>query len=305
MITIKEIMYFLKESNIMYTYSGDENLTIKSYAPLYKLGKYHISWIKDNSKLNIIVGKSLKDTLIISKELDISHFKDGNFIFCQDPKQVFFTILNHYFKVESKVPTIHSDSVVETSNIGKDVSIGHNCYIGPDVVIGDNVEIKNNVSIEGKVVINKNTLIHSGVILGTDGFGYFLNNKCKNEKVPHFGGIIIGENVEIGANTCIDRGTLDDTKIGNDVKINNLCHIGHNVIIEDNVMISALCNIAGSVLVKKNAYIAPAATILNQLTIGENSLVGSGAVVVKNVEKHVVVVGVPGKFIRKMEDDHL
>lgn len=299
-----KIMDFLNESHITYSYIGDEKLTINGYAPIQKINSHHISWIKDESKVNVIVGKRLTNTLIISKKFDISNFKEGNFIFSNNPKQVFFTILNHFFYVKNKKPTIQTESIIETTNIGKDVSIGHSCYIGPEVVIGDDVEIKNNVSIEGKVVINKNTIIHSGVILGTDGFGYFHNAEGKNVKVPHFGGIVIGENVEIGANTCIDRGTLDDTKIGDNVKINNLCHIGHNVIIEENVMIAALSNIAGSVHVKKNAYIAPAATILNQLTIGENSLVGSGAVVVKNVEDHVVVVGVPGKIKRKIEDDH-
>lgn len=167
--------------------------------------------------------------------------------------------------------------------------------------IGDNVVIKNNVSIEGKVIIGNNTIIHSGVVIGTDGFGYYQNEEGKNIKVPHYGGVVIGEYVEIGANTCIDRGTLDDTVIGNYVKIDNLCHIGHNCVIEDNSSIVALSMLGGSAEISKNSYIAPGVMIKNQLKIGENSLIGMGAVVTKDVEKNKVVAGVPAKVIRENE----
>lgn len=191
------------------------------------------------------------------------------------------------------------NSVVETNSIGKNVYIGHNCYIGKDVVIGDNVVIKNNVSIEGKVIIGNNAIIHSGVVIGSDGYGYYQDKEGRNIKVPHFGGVIIGENVEIGANTCIDRGTLDNTVIGNNVKIDNLCHIAHNVVIKDNCSVIALSMLGGSVVLEKDSYIAPGAIIKNQLKIGEKSLVGLGAVVIKDVEKNKVVAGVPAKVIKE------
>jgi len=117
--------------------------------------------------------------------------------------------------------------------------------------------------------------------------------------VPHYGGVVIGQNVEIGANTCIDRGTLDDTIIGNNVKIDNLCHIGHNCIIKDNSSIVALSMLGGSAIIEENSYIAPGVMIKNQLKIGENSLIGIGAVVIKDVEKNKVVAGVPAKVIRE------
>jgi UDP-3-O-[3-hydroxymyristoyl] glucosamine N-acyltransferase len=90
-------------------------------------------------------------------------------------------------------------------------------------------------------------------------------------KAPHMGRVIIGNDVEIGANTCIDRGTLRDTIVGDNVKIDNLCHIAHNVIIEYNVSIIVLSTIAGSVILKENSYIAPSASVINQLTIDKRS----------------------------------
>lgn len=305
MIGIKNILDFLETSNIKYRYFGDENLVIEKYASIENLSSNSISWIKDVNNIKLLSSEEIKDLLVVSNEFDNNAIKKTNFIFCNNPKEVFFTILNHFFNSEKVNNYISPNSVIETANIGKNVYIGHNCYIGPDVKIDDNVKIKNNVSVEGKVTIGKNSIISSGAIIGSDGYGYFQNSEGKNVKVPHFGGVIIGDDVEIGANTCIDKGTLSDTKIGNNVKIDNLCHIAHNVIIEENVSVIALSMIAGSVRLKKNSYIAPSTSIRNQLTIGENSMVGLGAVVVKNVEDNVVVAGVPAKIIKRLGDENI
>lgn len=303
MIRIKDITDFLDTKEMPYTFIGDSELTIHSYVSIESIDVNLISWIKDEKKMQSIIGKDMTNSLIVSHKFDTSHLEKANIIFCDNPKAVYFTILNQFFLIETKKKLISPTSVVETTSIGQDVYIGHHCYIGPEVVISNNVSIENNVSIQGKVSIGKNTIIQSGAVIGTDGFGFFENTDGINVRVPHFGGVIIGEDVEIGANTCIDRGTLGDVKIGNHVKINNLCHIAHNVIIEENVMLAALVNISGSVLIKKNVYISPAATIRNQVTIGENSLIGLGAVVVKDVEDNVVIVGVPGKNIKKHEGE--
>lgn len=303
MIRIKDITDFLDSKEMPYTFIGNSELTIHSYVSIENIAANFISWIKDEKKMQAIMGKDITNSLIVSLKFGTRSFEKANFIFCDDPKAMYFTILNHFFYKETMVEFIRTTSVVETNCIGKQVYIGHHCYIGPEVVISDNVRIENNVSIQGNVTIGKDTIIRSGAVIGTDGFGYFENTDGINVRVPHFGGVIIGENVEIGANTCIDRGTLGDVEIGNHVKINNLCHIAHNVIIEDHVMIAALVNISGSVRIKKNVYISSGATIRNQVTIGANSLIGLGSVVVKDVEDDVVIIGVPGKKIRNHEGE--
>jgi UDP-3-O-[3-hydroxymyristoyl] glucosamine N-acyltransferase len=228
--------------------------------------------------------------------------KKYNIIQCENPKETFFEILNRFFVIPKKAG-IELDSIVETQNIGTDVSIGHHCYICKDAIIGNNVSIKNNVIIECPAEIGDNTIIWSGVVIGTDGYGYYKKDDGINYKVPHFGGVKIGRNVEIGANTCIDRGVLVDTVIGNNVKIDNLCHIAHNVLIEDNVMITAMSALSGSSTVKENAYIAPGTLVLNQKTVGKNAFVGIGSVVIKNVQNSKAVFGVPARVYKNVDEE--
>ena len=296
------ILTYLQESNFEYDYYGKIDISINGYSSLQNIKSDSITWIKDESYYKDKLFYGLKNVLVVSSpDIKIKEINndDIGFIICRNPKEIFFTILNRYFGQEKNDAFISPDSVIMSKKIGQGVCIGNNCYIGPDVIIGDNVVIKNNVSIEGNTKIGNNTVIHSGVVIGTDGFGYFKNNKGKNIKVPHYGGVIIGDDVEIGANTCIDRGTLDDTVIGNNVKISNLCHIAHNVKIHDCCVITAGVVITGSTVIGKNTYIAPGAKIKNQLTIGENSLIGMGAVVLTDVEENKVVVGIPAKVIRE------
>lgn len=303
-ISIQNILIYLDEMNLDYRFIGDDNLVINKYSSLKNIKSNSITWVKNIDKFNNIELRDCSNLLIVSSEAIGSELNKGSvsFIICRNPKEIFFTILGAFFKQQEYGGFISDRSIVETEEIGTDVYIGHNCFIGKDVFIGDNVVIKNSVTIEGKVRIGRNTIIHSGVVIGTDGYGYFQNNEGKNIRVPHYGGVIIGEDVEIGANTCIDRGTLDDTIIGNNVKIDNLSHIAHNVIIEENCSVLALTILCGSVVMEKNSYIAPGAIIRNQLTVGENSLVGLGALVTKNVESNKVVAGVPAKVIKEVQE---
>ena len=302
MIKINRIIEFLRDSGINHNYVGDGNLIINSYSVPDNIKTNSMLWLKNIKKLEGLDLANYENILIVTSPIDNNGKVQGNFLFSNNSKELFFSIINHFFTEQKEKAYIGANSIIETSCIGKDVYIGHNCYIGSKAKIGDNVIIKNNVVIEGHVDIGNNTEIYSGAIIGSDGYGYYQNEKGINVKVPHLGGVIIGKDVEIGANTCIDRGTLGDTIIGDNVKIDNLCHIAHNVVIEDNVSVIALSMIAGSVVLKENSYIAPSASIMNQLTIGKNSIVGLGAVVVKEVDDNVVVAGVPAKVIRKRGD---
>jgi len=302
MVKAREIKDFLNANNYKFNYLGKDDIDISGYSSIKKINDNKISWIKNKNYFNENILLDKKNIiLVINEEVKVKnkYLSDKGLIICDDPKEVFFAILNKfYYPVEYK-EYISPNSTVETSALGKNIYIGHYSFIGKDVKIGDNVTIKHNVSIEGIAEIGDNTIIHSGVRIGTDGFGYYQDKDGINIKVPHYGGVVIGRNVEIGANTCIDRGTLDDTLIGDNVKINNMCHIAHNVFIQENCMLTAGIVIAGSTTIRKNSYIAPGAIISNQLRIGENSLVGMGSVVVKNIEDKKVVVGVPARVIKE------
>ena len=301
MVSISQILEFLESRNTNYQYLGNNSLEVGGFSTIEEITSNSILWVKNESKLAEINFGTCTDLLVVT-DIKQSKGENGvNFLISDNSKATFFSILAHFFEGEPEGPGISPTAVVETKKIGKNVRIGHHCYIGPDVVICDDVTIKNNVILENKVVVGERTIIHSGAVIGADGYGYYRDESGNNVRVPHFGGVVIGNDVEIGANTCIDRGTLTDTKIGANAKIDNLCHIAHNVVIEDNVSVIALSMIAGSVNLRRNSYIAPAAAVMNQLAVGENSIVGMGAVVVKDVSNNVVVAGVPAKVLRNLD----
>lgn len=296
MFSSKDICSYLGKNKYEYTFIGKE-VDIESFCSLGKTKKNAITWIKGGNPTELNRIENAETLLFIVDKQDAHIYgEEHHLILCNNPKEIYFSILREFFVIREEA-VIQKDSFIETKRIGKNVSIGHRCYISKDVIIGNNVVIKNNVSIECPTVIGDNTIISSGVVIGTTGFGYYKKSDGMYEGVPHFGGVKIGDNVEIGANTCIDRGTLDDTIIGDNVKIDNLCHIGHNVVIEKNALVIALSLLGGSSKIEENAYIAPGAILKNQIVVGKNTIVGMGAVVTKDVENGQTVAGVPAKPI--------
>lgn len=301
MLKIDEIKTYLDANQVNYAFRGKDNLTILNYCPLNMLKDNCITWVRDTSNYDISIFDNYENLLVVCNDIEVNEKSGVNYIVTDNPHSIYFSILDKYFNKHKKDNEINicNNSIIETKNIGKNVQIGHFCYVGKEVVIEDNVVIKNNVSIEGKVKIGKNTVIYSGVVIGMDGYGYYDDINDNHVRVPHLGGIIIGDNVEIGSNTCIAKGCLGDTVINDDVKIDNLCHIAHNVVIGKRSKIIALTMLGGSSIIGEDVWVAPGSMIKNQAEIGDNSLIGMGAVVTKNVDKGVVVAGVPAKRLRK------
>lgn len=302
-LLIEEVLSYIHEIGFDFKYEGSENLRISYFSSIDNLKSNEISWIKQVQDYDFNNLDGVEDALIICNETDKVLPEKLNFIKCSNPKAVFFSILEHYFKQEADDCVIQATAIVESKTMGDNVSVGHNSYIGKHVQLGSGVTIKNNVSIEGNVTIGDNTIIHSGTIIGKSGFGYYKDADGKYQKVPHYGGVVIGKHVEIGANVCIDKGALDNTVIEDYVKINNKCHIAHNVSIGENSLITAGVLISGSTIIDSNVYIAPGSVIRNQLSIGKNSYVGMGSVVVKNVDSNTLVMGAPAKEVKKIGDE--
>ena len=149
------------------------------------------------------------------------------------------------------------------------------------------------------IIKGKNVIIGENCSIGNDGFQYIENPEGRLVKFPHFGNVIIEDDVEIGNNTCIDRGALSNTIIRKGVKIDNLVHIAHNVDIGENTMVVAQSMVAGSVKIGKNCWISPSSCIKNKIIIGDNVLIGMGAVVIRDVESNSVMIGNPAKLLRK------
>lgn len=296
MLSSEIICEYLQDQNYNIQYWG-EHIMLQGISSLESPKEHTISWIK-SGRAHMITDILYADKMlfVINKDDQYSHFENHHVITCNNPKEIFFEIVEKFF-LQVKAANICKDSIICSNKIGKNVSIGHHCFIGEDVIIGDHVVIKNNVSIECPAFIGEKSIIHSGAILGGDGFGYYKNKEGIHKKVPHLGGIVIGRNVEIGANSCIDRGTIDNTIIGDHAKIDNLCHIAHNVKIGANTLVIALSVLGGSSVLEDNSYIAPGVTVRNQVRIGENTVVGMGSVVTKNIGADKIVMGVPAREV--------
>lgn len=297
-IHVREILEYLDEKHLPYCYLGNLDLEIETYCPLNAPKKQAVTWIKNFVSFDLSKIDPSLNLLIVANVEEKRITQEYHILSCEKPKEVFFEILNAFFKKDLFFG-ISKTAIVETEEIGEDVSIGHFSYICEGVKIGNHVIIERNVVIQCPTQIEDYTIIHSGVVIGTDGFGYYSNIEGLHKKVPHLGGVQIGAHVEIGANTCIDRGTMGDTIVGNNVKIDNLCHISHNVVIEDNAIVIALTLLGGSSYLGENVYVAPCAAVMNQIVVGKNSVIGIGAVVTKDVGENRVVAGVPAKDLRE------
>lgn len=219
-----------------------------------------------------------------------------------NPKLAFSLVVHEFFGDMTSVEYARgpedfsrlSIRVATSAKLAPGVILGANTSIGDNVCIGPNTVIAN-------CVVGENSNLGANCTVGLPGFGYEKDLKLGYVRFPHIGSVRIGSDVEIGSNTCIDRGALGDTLIGDGVKIDNLVHIAHNVVLGKNSVIIANSMVAGSVTVEDDAWLAPSVSIRNQLTVGKNSVVGLGAVVVKNVPAGTTVVGNPAMALRAKE----
>ena len=175
--------------------------------------------------------------------------------------------------------------------IGKNTIIGANAIIEHDVVIGSNCIIGSNVILKNSIIGN-NVVVQDSCKIGQKGFG-FIPIKNNNFKFPHIGRVIIEDNVEIASGCTIDRGSVDDTKIGKNTYLDNQVHIAHNVKIGSNCMIAGQVGFAGSSTIGDNVSIGGQAGISGHLTIGNNVKIGGGSGVVKDIEDNQIVMGYP------------
>lgn len=223
-------------------------------------------------------------------------------IISESPELTFVEVLN-LLNPQSVEPFIHptasiDDSVTLDSThrigaqavIGKNVSLGEHVVIGAGTIIEDNVTIAAHSYLHSKVVIchdcviGEHCIFHPGVVIGADGFG--LTKKGKQWiKIPQIGRVVIKNHVEVGANTTIDRGALDDTIIHNGVKLDNQIQIGHNAVIGENTAIAASAAIAGSAKIGENCQISGTAAIVGHLSIADNVVITAASMVTKSIKQ--------------------
>jgi len=223
---------------------------------------------------------------------------------CDDPYLVFTRIssmLDHSKSFHPEIhpsATIHDDAIVPEScniqagafiaegvNLGESVYVGANAVVEKNAHIGDNSWIAPNVTIMNDCIIGKRAVMHPGVVIGSDGFGFSENEDQAWEKIPQVGSVIIGNDVEIGSNTTIDRGALSNTVIGDGVKLDNLIMIAHNVVIGDHTAIAASSTIAGSSKVGKYCRISGQVGITGHVEIADHTTLTARTSVMKSISK--------------------
>lgn len=203
-------------------------------------------------------------------------------------------LLGHGVHLAEEVSVGPYAVVAEGARLGRRVRVGPHCVVGEDSELGDDVVLHSHVTIYPHTRIGDRSILHSGVRVGVDGFGYAFMNGA-HRKVPQVGRCIIGADVEIGANSTIDRGSVGATEIGDGVKIDNLVHIGHNVRVGPHSIIVAQVGIAGSSTIGKHVTLAGQAGISGHLTIGDGATVAAQGGVFGDLKGGVVYSGYPAR----------
>ena len=293
---------------------GDPNVLISGVAGLEEAKEGDISFLANLKYLSRLC--TTKAAAIIISRKNGAVPEEKNYLVVENPYMTFLRVVELFHPAAERTftPRVHPMSAVDPS-----VELGKRVYIGPFVVVEANSRIADDVILQARsyvganssigqgsrlmpgaivldnVTVGKRCLLQSGCVLGSDGFGFVCDKKGQQQKIPQVSGLVIGDDVEVGANTTIDRGTLAPTRIGNGVKFDNLVHIAHNVEIGDNTMVVAQVGISGSTKIGSSVILAGQAGLGGHLTIGDWAKIGAQAGVTKSVPAGKEVSGYPAR----------
>ncbi len=313
--SIREINTILKGELI-----GDTNQRIEGPEEIQKAGVNHITFI-GSAKYERFWAASKACACLINANSKIEPGHNRAFVKVENVDLAMAKILA-LFNPSSPIfdVDIHPTAVIhETAKIGEGCQIGANCYVGKNVVLGQGIILYPNVCVfdesrigEGTIVwsgtvirerciIGKHCIFHTNVSIGADGFGYRPSDNGKGlVKIPQIGNVIIGDYVEIGANSCVDRAKFSSTIVGDGCKIDNLVQIAHNSIMGRSCIMAGHSGLAGSVTLGDGVVIGGSASIKDHTTIHSGATVGAGSGVMNNVEAGKTVLGYPAQDARQM-----
>ena len=306
-VPISKILEVLK-NEVLEIKGPKENVYIDNITDFKSANDKTLDWINPNkADKQILVENSKAKVVLVDNTIEYSEIicKIGKtLIYVKNPKKAIAIVGNEFF-IDEVLPGIHHTAIVSSkAKIGKNVHIGAFCVID-GAVIGDNTVISSNVRIYDEVYIGNHCYIKDGSVIGGPGFGYEVDDDGNRFRFPQLGGVHIGNFVEIGSNTCVDRGSLSNTIIEDYTKIDNLCHIAHNVKINKNAMIIACSEISGSCCIGENAWIGPNSSIRDWKNVGDSSFIGIGSVVIKNVPSKEVWMGNPARYYKNIDKNEI
>jgi UDP-3-O-[3-hydroxymyristoyl] glucosamine N-acyltransferase len=291
---------------------GDGKVSVTGVAPLDRAEGNHISFLS-SAKYEPMLAHTRAGIVLIDPEFRDATGRPAARIIVKQPLEKLLSLLPRFYPETRQQPGIASTARIgrgavlgervsigdyaiigPDATLGNDVVIAAHCVVGDSAVLGDGTRLWPHVTIYPGASIGARAMIHSGASIGSDGFGYVFRDGA-HQKIPHVGRCIVGDDVEIGANTTIDRGSIDDTVIGNGTKIDNLVHIAHNVRIGEKCLIMAQVGIAGSVTVGDGAILAGQAGISGHISIGAAARIAAQAGVFGDIPAGETWSGYPAR----------
>jgi UDP-3-O-[3-hydroxymyristoyl] glucosamine N-acyltransferase len=292
---------------------GDPETEINGIAPIDKAQPGHLAFIANKKYLKSLPGSKASAVLINQQGADMCPPDGPALVVVDDPYMAFAKVLTHWTAKPRPVTGVHARAVVDPSaTLGADVNVGPNAYVGPGAVLGDRVDvlpgayvgaqvelgdeswIGPNVSIYDECRIGARCRLHAGAVIGADGFGFAPNLQTGlHVKIPQVGVVVLEDDVEIGANTTIDRAAMGETRIGRGTKIDNLVMIGHNSSVGAGCFLVSQCGLSGSSNIGNFVTVAGQAGIAGHLKVGDGAVIGAQAGVTNDVEPQAKVLGSP------------
>ncbi len=299
--------------------AGDGNVVIGGVAPLDRAGPGDVS-IFSSSRYSDWYGATTAGLVLVSRDLAGVAGTPLARIVVDKPVDAMVSILSHFHRADPRVVGIHPTAVVSpTAVIGRDVCveafavvgdgvvlgdgawIGAHAFVGEESVVGPDARLHPAARVYPRVAIGARVVVHGGANIGREGFGWVTST---GQRVPHVGRCVLGDDVEIGANTCVDRGSIDDTIIGAGTKIDNLCQIAHNVRIGRMCFLASQVGIAGSARIEDGVQIGGQAGLQGHITVGSGAILGGQAGVLGDVPSKEFWSGYPARPHREQLRSH-
>lgn len=299
---------------------GAADVTVAAIAPLERAGPGDLSFLASARYLPYLERARAGIVLVAEALADAPGAPGTPRVIVPDPHAALLAVLDALYPTPPWTPGVHPTAVIGAGarwtdpvaigpyvvlgrdvRLGRNVRLGAHSVIGDGVAIGDDTELMPHVTCYAGTVIGRGVRVHSGARLGGDGFGYVPGRGgAAHRKIPQVGRCLIGDEVEIGVNTCVDRGSVDDTVVGDGTKIDNLVHIAHNVRIGKRCLILALAGIAGSCRLEDDVFIGGEVGISDHCTIGRGARVLVQSGVIGDVAPGATVWGTPARPHREV-----
>ena len=305
------------------TVEGDANAEVWQLCKIEEGAPGGISFLA-NPKYTHYIYTTNASVVIVANDFVAEHPVSATLVRVENPYLSFATLLKAYNSAQLDKKGIASEAYISSN-----ATLGNDCYVGPFAYIGENVKIGNNVKIYPQVYIGDNSVIgdnttlfagvrlyhytmigqrcilHAGAVIGADGFGFAPREDGSYDKIDQIGNVVIEDDVEIGANTTIDRATMGSTVIHRGVKIDNLCQIAHNVQVGTNTAMAAQTGIAGSSKVGSNCVLAGQVGIVWHIEIGDRVIIAAQSGITNSVKSDQTILGTPAAEIHKQRRNYI